>query len=64
MRLHRRTTKSLLQIVRDNPGITESDLAARLGISRPAVHKRILRAKAAGVLREHKVGYSASVEIA
>ena len=46
-----KTAKKIVELMRDNPEVTQADMACALSISRQAVQKHIARLKSAGRIR-------------
>ena len=56
--LHDGRNVELLRLLRDDPRMSTSELARRVGMSAPAVRERVLRLEEAGIIR----GYQAEVD--
>jgi predicted transcriptional regulator len=54
--LRNRTTKNLLDFIRQHPGASQSDAARQLGLTPQAVPRHVKRLQVAGLLRTEKTG--------
>jgi len=53
--LRDRRNVELLRLLRDDPRLSTSELARRVGLSAPAVRERILRLEESGIIRGYRL---------